>query len=91
MIYITAIRTAPPNTRPAHIARVKWLSCANGKTGEASTTAMVEHIQKNHNVRVGGPDGPVDVEVVRPTSGTPYIRTQPDETKSDNLLELPRF
>lgn len=31
------------------------------------------------------------IEVVRPSSGTPYIRTKANTTIKDNLLSLPRF
>jgi hypothetical protein len=88
-VYITAIEVSQKPPKFEHITKVKFLN-PTGDTGTCTTAKMVEHLGKNDNVSVGGPDGPAKVRVVRPTGGgTPYLRTTPDGTTADNLLSLP--
>lgn len=78
-------------TRPEHISNVMWLHPETGKAGRCSTADMVQLLDQRKPVQVGGPNGPIAVRVVRPQGGPPYLRTTPDDTTKDNLLELPRF
>jgi hypothetical protein len=68
------------------------LNSSDGKSKTASRSTMVDYIEvKKNPVKVGGEDGPVDVQVVRPSNGTPYLRTRRDQDWTDNLLNLPRY
>lgn len=86
MIYITAVRS----TTPSRITDVKWLNGDNGRTGQSSTGAMIEWLNKpNTRAQVGGEDAPSWVGVVN--ADPPYLRTFADKEWNDNLLALPRF
>jgi Protein of unknown function (DUF3892) len=88
-VYITAIEVSEKPPKFEHITKVKFLN-PSGTTGTYTTAKMVEHLAKNDNVSVGGPNGPAKVRVVQPKGGgDPYLRTTPDGTTADNLLSLP--
>ena len=91
MVYITAIHMAG-GSRHEHVAEHWWLNPSTGKTGQASTAGMVDYIEDDEGeVRVGGPDGPIQVGVVHPSTGKPYLRTYADKTWTDNILSLPEY
>lgn len=87
--YITAVRLASNGTHAWHITDVWWLEPSQGISNVCAVATMVDHIRKGNAVRVGGPSGPVAVQVV--DASPPYLRTQADRTVADNLLSLPRF
>jgi hypothetical protein len=91
LVYITGIQLVSGGTRPEHISNVMWLNGDTGKADRCSTARMIQFIDQRNLVQVGGPNGPVAVRVARPTNGAPYLRTTPDNTTRDNLLELPRY
>ena len=57
-----------------------------GRTGKA--VAVIEILKGAHRYFVSGPNGPVDVIVVKGETEQ-YLRTEPDLTKADNLASLP--
>jgi Protein of unknown function (DUF3892) len=89
MIYITAVSVRAPGTHAKHITTVWWLNGTRGSSNTLSVPDMVSFIREGNQVQVGGPDGPVNVEVV--DADPPYLRTVADQTSRDNLLQLPRF
>ena len=61
-------------------------------SGESSLTEIINFIDENPGqLKVSDGETVASVEVVRPRVGNPYIRSQPDSTKTDNLLALPRY
>ena len=93
MVYLTAVRIGSTGTKASHITDVMWLNTEDGQANQTSVAQIIEFIERPPmgGVRVAGPNGPTDVKVVRPTTGTPYIRTNEDNSSRDNLLSLPRF
>jgi hypothetical protein len=95
VIYITAVRMGTGGTGGTgveHIAAVWWLDPTAGQSKTMTTQQAVEWLDVGGNTaRVGGPDGPIAVEVVRPAGRAAYLRTKPDATQVDNLLALPRY
>lgn len=89
MYYITGISLGAPGTHVQHIEAVWWLNGESGQSNQALVSAMVDFIRQGYPVQVGGPAGPVAVEVVN--ANPPYLRTVADDTTRDNLLALPRF
>ena len=88
---ITAVQPAPGREH-SKISSIMWMNVDSGKTGIASVATMVDFIDtKGNDVRTGGEDGWAKVGVVRPTTGTPYLRSFADGTWTDNLLSLPEF
>jgi hypothetical protein len=79
-------------SRHEHIAEHWWLDPGDAKTGQTGTAGMVEYIEKrNGSAKVGSSQGPVEVRVVHPQQGAPYLRTVANKTWTDNLLSLPKI
>lgn len=92
MLFITAVRLQTTGDKPEHITNVWWLQSDDGTAGTCTTAALINSDGvKKHRAYVAGSDGAVEVEVVNPATGDPYIRTVKDLTLKDNLLSLPRF
>jgi hypothetical protein len=90
MLYITGVHLAAGGTRAEHIASVWWLQ-VDGKSSTMTTAQAVDYIDKGNTASVGGPKGPVGVQVVRPEGRQPYLRSHADGEWTDNLLNLPKF
>ena len=92
MLYITAVRLGGGRSLH-HITHVKWLSPDDGKSNQMTVAQTIAWMENNPttSVKVAGVDGPALVRIVRPQGGTPYIRTSPDNSPTDNLLSLPQF
>ncbi len=84
---IIAVRVEHPGTQEQHISSVKL------SNGSIETRREVhDFIQLGHRYYYttgGGRTARVQAETT--SSGTRFIRTHPDDTKKDNLLNLPRF
>lgn len=93
MVFITAIRMNEDGTACEHIAEVQWVNPRTKHVGESSVATMVKFIDDHGEgvAQVQDEDGAVNVGVVRPKSGPPYIRTYANKRWTDNLLALPRF
>lgn len=77
-------------TRHEHIAAVRWVEPATGKTGENTRAEMVDWINKGGEAFVEAPDGTrAWVGVVQ--ANPPYLRTYADGIFNDNLLSLPPY
>ncbi len=90
MIYITGVHLAAGSSRAEHIDSVWWLQ-VDGKSSTMTIAKPIEFIDNGGVANVGGPAGPVAVQVVRPDGRQPYIRTHADGQWTDNLLNLPKF
>lgn len=84
---ITAVRVESPGTQEEHITQLKL------STGTVETREKVHDNIKGGNeyyyTSVGGRKP--RVEAATSAKGTKYVRTHPDDSKLDNLLNLPRF
>ncbi|WP_405154785.1 DUF3892 domain-containing protein [Paenibacillus sp. FSL K6-0108] len=84
---IIAVRVAYPGTAEQHITDFKM------ETGnEINKPGMVLYVQMNPNTYYTYEAGKkAFLEVARTQDGVPYVRTNPDSTIANNLLNLPRF
>jgi len=82
---IVAIRMSPPADHHHHIVEVQ-LSDLTWKA-RIDVANDIDSGRESYFVTVGGATAIVETEVVR---GVKYIRTHPDATGKDNLLNLPR-
>lgn len=84
---ITHVRLSHGGTDERHITEVML---ATGLT--FTREQIVDHIELKLEYFFTTGDGrKATVEAVRPSVGSPYIRTKADNTTKDNLLSLPRF
>lgn len=91
-VEITHIRMSEGGSTEAHIIRYKWREPNDGKVGDSDKPTMVDWIDnKNGSAYVGSGSDRVQVGVVHPAQGQPYLRTYADEKWTNNLLALPRF
>ncbi len=91
MIYITEVHMVDQGTAHEHIDKLRWVNTATSETGESTRTQMVNWI-KNENGKIHVRDSnnnDVRVHVVDATP--PYIQTDADGVRTDNLLALPRY
>jgi hypothetical protein len=88
--FVTAVRLKDGETED-RITSVRWLNGSDGVAGTSTTEAMVTWIDKGNKLYVGAPDGKVSVGVVRPKTGSPYLRAYANKEWTDNLRQLPRF
>lgn len=87
---ITHIRLSD-GTEHQHIVRYKWVD-SSGSTGDNDKPAMVDWIENKGGLAfVGTGSSRVEVGVVHPATGQPYLRTHADGTWTNNLLALPHF
>ena len=91
MVQVLYVRVASPGTHESHITDVKWYDAATGNMNTANLATMIDFIA-NKKGRAYVCDGR-QVTTVSVVSATPaaYIQANPDASKSDNLLKLPRF
>lgn len=91
-VRITAVRLSQGGYLHEHITDVKWTSYENGNTGQSTKAEMVKWIDVDKGrAYVETATSKVEVGVVKPQGGTPYLRTYANGTWTDNLLSLPRF
>lgn len=91
-IEITHVRFGGAKKTEDEIVRYRWRNIDTGTTGHNDTSTMVLWVGRVENsAYVGTGTDRVDVNVVRPRSGQPYLRTQADGTWTNNLVTLPTF
>ena len=91
-VRITAVRLSQGGYLNEHITDVKWTSYQDGSTGQSTKATMVKWIDVDEGkAYVEAATSKVEVGVVKPQGGTPYLRTIANGTWTDNLLSLPRF
>ncbi|NTX01829.1 DUF3892 domain-containing protein [Myxococcus sp. CA040A] len=88
--YITGIRLSG-GTGLEHITEFRWDEGEKGqRDGQSSRPVMVQWVQSGNSAFVKAKPG-VDVRVVPVNANPPYLRTEANETTTDNLLKLPHF
>jgi hypothetical protein len=95
MIYITEVRLSRDGSSNEHIEAVRWeLQSSPTARGESTVEEMIDWIDnKKGFVHVRDSEGH-DVRVESRHQDPPrrsYIQTEPDKSKKDNLLSLPRY
>lgn len=74
------------------ISQYKWTNPDTNASGTSTKADMVDWMDnKNGKAVVGLGASQVQVGVVHPTSGQPYLRTYADKVWNNNLLALPTF
>ncbi len=92
MIVIIAIRMDPPNANDhARITDVRWKQAPSGDVDTSTMGQMVSFIDAGNGVHVTNGATAVAVGVVRPATGSPFLRTHADGRWSNNLLALSRY
>lgn len=90
MVQITYVRVAPPGTHESHITEVKWYNPKSGVNGTSTVAGMVQFLRDNNGLAYTC-DGSRIARVEWVAAPSPYIRSAPDRSTTDNLLSLPRF
>ncbi|KRD42778.1 hypothetical protein ASE38_00280 [Cellulomonas sp. Root930] len=92
-IRITHVRLAPGYNDHEHIVRYRWVGIESGSSGESDKPALVAWLEEASGNRafVGSGNQKVEVGVVHPSYGQPYVRTYADNVWTNNLLSLDRF
>jgi hypothetical protein len=89
-IHIAAVRLSSGGSATHHITSVVFVE-PSFKGGACNTADLIKWLDQGNVAKVNDGKTAASVEVVRPQSGNPYIRTTPDKTKTDNLLSIPRY
>lgn len=91
-VEITHVRYGSTSKTHETIIRYKWRGIETNETGDNDKPSMVAWVDESGNhAYVGSGSSRVEVGVVRPDSGQPYLRTYADGKWSNNLLSLPEF
>lgn len=91
-VEITHIRFGSTEKTESTIVLYRWRNPSDGNTGDSDKPTMVDWISnKNGKAFVGSGTQRVEVGVVRPSGGQPYLRTYADGDWTNNLLSLPEF
>jgi len=91
-IEITHVRFGGTKKTEDEIVLYKWKNDQSSDTGQSDKPTLVDWISnKNGRAFVGAGSSRVDVGVVRPASGQPYLRTYADNMWTNNLVNLPTF
>lgn len=90
MSEITIVRVhLEGGTDHPHITEYEWSDGA--KTVQTDKPALVKWVADGGRAWVGTGVNKVAALVVRPGSGSPYLRTHADGKWGNNLLSLPRY
>lgn len=90
-IYVAAIHLSG-GTQDEHISQLVWMNSSTHKSGIISRADMVDYVEnKSGDVRASDGETTAQVSVVKPKSGSPYLRTHKDGKWTDNLLSLPHY
>lgn len=91
-VQITHVRFGGTTKTESSIVRYRWVNPLDGKTGDNDKASMVAFLQqKNATAYVGVGSTRVPVEVVRPQSEAPHLRTYADGKWTNNRVNLPTF
>lgn len=90
-IEITHVRFGSTKKTEDEIVSYKWKN-QDGKVAQSDKPTMVDWIDnKKGTAYVGAGSNRVNVGVVKPQGGQPYLRTHADGKWTNNLLNLPTF
>jgi hypothetical protein len=92
-IRITCIKKAAGDHENPYVAisRLGWVNLLNPAEKKFSTRdQMYEYVKNGNEAWVYDKSGNMKAKLICATSqqGTRYVKTEPDSTKKDNLLEL---
>lgn len=91
-VEITHVRFGRGERTEATIESYRWRNPVDGTAGDSDKPTMVDWIENKSGVAyVGSGNLRVQVGVVRPNVGQPYLRTHADGYYTNNLLSLPEF
>lgn len=91
-IEITHVRFGGARKTEDEVVRYRWVTISMGTTGDNDKPTMVVRVGREENsAYVGSGADRVDVGIVRPTQGAPYLRTYADGDWTHNLANLPTF
>lgn len=91
-VRITHIRFSTTTKTHETITDYKWTNLQDSSTASSTKATMVDWIDnRGGHAVVSSGSTQVDVGVVHPASGQPYLRTHADGTWNNNLLSLPTF
>lgn len=91
-IEITHVRFGSTKKTEDEIVRFRWTNITTGTTGDNDKRTMVAWVEKEENSAFAGSGSDhVEVRVVRPRFGQPYLRTYADGQWTNNLVNLPAF
>lgn len=90
-IEITHVRYSGLQRHEQAIVRYKWRNTADGTGGDNDKPSLVAWVDGGGDAYVGSGRDRVNVGVVRPNPGQPYLRTYADGSWTNNLTALPTF
>ena len=91
-VRVTHVRFSSTSRTHETITHYKWTNLQDSSTDSSTKATMVDWIDnKKGRAVVGTGSAQVEVGVVHPASGLPYLRTYADGSWSNNLLSLPPF
>ncbi len=92
MIQITCINNANGNHENPHtaISHLGWKDVNTGEYGKNTRLEIYDFVLSGQKAYVASASGEIAYLMTAETYyGTKYVKTIPDSTKTDNLLELP--
>lgn len=88
---VTAIKVANWDPQPSDIVELRFTDMWGILTDHMTPAKAVELINRGGvEMFCGTSEGP-RLEGVVPTYGKPYVRTVPNNSRADNLLQLPKY
>ncbi|MFZ4841133.1 DUF3892 domain-containing protein [Mycetocola saprophilus] len=91
-IEITHVRFNDTRATEAEIIRYKWRDLSTNAVGDNDKPSLVAWVDvPSNSAVVGSGRNQVQVGVVNPPSGQPYLRTHADGVWNNNLVNLPQF
>jgi Protein of unknown function (DUF3892) len=90
-IRVTCIEKKSGNDENDHtaISKLGWKNESTGTTGTKTREQMYDWVNDGNTAYVKVDGNKVELEAIKTAKGTKYVRTKPDGTTKDNLLELP--
>lgn len=90
-VEITHVRYGSTEKTESTIGHYRWRDPSDNNVASSDKPTMVDWIDKGGDAYVGTGNSRVEVAVVRPALGQPYLRTHADGKWTNNLLSLPQF
>ncbi len=88
--YATAIKMKSGCNNSSNLLEIDQIYLSNSKDGWYKKASIHDYVKSNPgDVKVSNQYGPNVIDCVS-SNGEKYVKSSPNNTKSDNLLELPR-
>lgn len=90
-VRITCIRKAGGYHENPYVAisSMQWKNEESGATGESTRVEMYDFVKKGGEAYVQSGYSKAKLVAAVSAHGTPYVKTEANETEKDNLLKLP--